>query len=221
MLTLLRSLRLLGSPALLHDLAARRAHLETVRAIRRAGSGVRIDPDVRLISFDASRLRLEAGATVSAGTVLAFGDEENGFGEIAIGPKTWIGQYNNLRASGDAPIRIGGGCLISQFCTLVGSNHRHEVGAPIRDQGPDRSRLGVTIGDDVWLGAGATVLPGVAIGDGAILAAGAVATQSVPAGEIWGGVPARRIGERAAEHASHPATVAGSAAAAAADSGAA
>ena len=44
------------------------------------------------------------------------------------------------------------------------------------------------------------VLAGVSIGDGAIVGAGAVVTKSVPAGEIWAGVPAKKIGVRPAHH---------------------
>lgn len=47
-----------------------------------------------------------------------------------------------------------------------------------------------------WIGAGAMILPGVVVGEGAAVAAGAVVTHDVPPGEIWAGVPARRIGVR-------------------------
>jgi acetyltransferase-like isoleucine patch superfamily enzyme len=49
----------------------------------------------------------------------------------------------------------------------------------------------VRIGDDVFIGANATVLKGVTIGDRAVIAAGSVVTKDVPADEIWGGNPAR------------------------------
>lgn len=51
----------------------------------------------------------------------------------------------------------------------------------------------VQIGNDVWIGANATILGGVSIGDGAIVAAGAVVTKDVPPYAIVGGVPARII----------------------------
>lgn len=51
----------------------------------------------------------------------------------------------------------------------------------------------IVIGNDVWLGANVTVLPGVTIGDGAIIAAGAVVTKDVPARTVAGGVPAKVI----------------------------
>jgi acetyltransferase-like isoleucine patch superfamily enzyme len=51
----------------------------------------------------------------------------------------------------------------------------------------------IVIGQNVWIGAHATILPGVTIGDGAIVAAGAVVTKDVPGNTIAGGVPARFI----------------------------
>ena len=57
----------------------------------------------------------------------------------------------------------------------------------------------VTIGDDVFVGANAIILKGVTIGQRAIIGAGSVVTKNVPAGEIWAGNPARKIGN-APEH---------------------
>ena len=54
----------------------------------------------------------------------------------------------------------------------------------------------IVIEDDVWLGVNVAVLKGITIASGAVIAAGAVVAKSVPANEIWGGVPARKIGER-------------------------
>ncbi|MEQ3644768.1 MAG: CatB-related O-acetyltransferase [Paracoccus sp. (in: a-proteobacteria)] len=53
-----------------------------------------------------------------------------------------------------------------------------------------------SIGNDVWIGNRVTIIAGVTIGDGAIIGAGAVVTKDVPAYEIFGGVPAKKIGER-------------------------
>ncbi len=156
----------------------------------------RLSEGIELISYKPDRLRLGQRISICHGNILAFGDEGNGFGVIKIGSDSWVGQYNNLRASGDGDIEIGANCLISQFCTLVGSNHSIKKDRLIMAQGADKNRLGVTLGDDIWLGAGVTVMPGVAIETGAVVGASSVVLESIPAYEIWAGSPARKIGER-------------------------
>lgn len=53
----------------------------------------------------------------------------------------------------------------------------------------------INVGDDVFIGAGATIMPGVRIGSRCIVAAGAVVAKSVPDGTVVGGNPARKIGD--------------------------
>lgn len=64
----------------------------------------------------------------------------------------------------------------------------------IRTQGYDTSP--VVIGSDVWIGVGAALLKGAMIGNRAVVAAHAVVTVTIPDYEVWGGVPARELGER-------------------------
>lgn len=54
----------------------------------------------------------------------------------------------------------------------------------------------VTIGNDVWIGHGAVIMPGVTIGNGAVIGANAVVTRDVDPFEIVAGVPARRLRPR-------------------------
>ena len=63
-------------------------------------------------------------------------------------------------------------------------------------QAPPAEKRDVVIGNDVWIGAGATILPGVQIADGSVVGAGAVVNRNVEADEIVAGIPAKVIGQR-------------------------
>ncbi len=54
----------------------------------------------------------------------------------------------------------------------------------------------IVLEKDVWLGFNIVILKGVRIGAGAIVAAGFIVTKSIPAYDIWAGVPAKKKGER-------------------------
>ena len=192
----LRGLAQLRHPALVRHLGAMRMEAEEWEEVCRQNPGAKIERGVIIKDWRPGQLTVAAGASVCRGTVLSCGDAANGHGRIAVGAGTWIGQCNNLRACAAADILIGRNCLVSQFCTLVSSNHSMRPGVPIKDQPADPRRLGIAVGDDVWLGAGVTVLPGVTIGNGAVIGANSVVIQDVPVGEIWAGSPARLIGRR-------------------------
>lgn len=91
-------------------------------------------------------------------------------------------------------ILIGDDCLIASGCKFIDSNHGIDKEKLIRLQ--KGSAKNIVIKNDVWLGSNVIVLQGVTINTGAVVAAGAVVTKDIPAFEIWGGVPARKIGER-------------------------
>ncbi len=58
------------------------------------------------------------------------------------------------------------------------------------------NKKGIKIGDNVWIGAGCTILDGVEIGTGSVVAAGSVVTKSVESYTIVAGVPAKVIKKR-------------------------
>ena len=66
---------------------------------------------------------------------------------------------------------------------------------------PEQRREGIeiakpiTVGDNVWIGAGSTVLAGVTIGDNTVIGAGSVVTKSIPANVVAVGVPCRVLRE--------------------------
>lgn len=94
-----------------------------------------------------------------------------------------------------AGLTIGDYCMIGGGVMMCGVNHGHALDdIPMRKQ--QFKAEPIQIGQDVWVGMGAIILPGVTIGDGAIIAAGAVVTADVPEQGIVGGVPARFMRSR-------------------------
>jgi acetyltransferase-like isoleucine patch superfamily enzyme len=91
-------------------------------------------------------------------------------------------------------IEIGDNTMIASGCKFIDHNHGIAKGEVMWKQPAERGKI--KIGSDVWLGCNVVVLKGVEIGDGVVVAAGAVVTKSIPPYEIWGGVPAKKIGER-------------------------
>jgi acetyltransferase-like isoleucine patch superfamily enzyme len=112
---------------------------------------------------------------------------------IRIAHRVFIGR--NCEFNIRVGIDVGDDTLIAAGCQFVDHDHGTKLGALMRIQ--QGSELPITIGRDVWIGANVVVLKGVIIGDGAIVGAGAVVTKSIGENEIWGGVPAKRIGIRA------------------------
>ena len=192
----LRGLRMLRHPELVRRLGDLWNAEREIDAVRKANPSARISSDAHFHGWSKGELRLAAGSQVEYGTIIAIGDEHNGYGALSVGEKSWIGPYNNIRLAGGTSITIGRGCLVSQFCTIVSANHDVSRSVRMGEARPDASKSSIVIGDDVWIGAGAIVLPGVTIADGAVIAAGAVVTHPVGAFEIRAGNPARIIGER-------------------------
>ena len=109
----------------------------------------------------------------------------NAVGDVTIGDYTRIGIHNTIIG----PVCIGNHVNLAQGITITALNHNFEdTSKRIDEQGI--STKPVVIGDDVWIGANAVVLPGVTIGSHCVVAAGAVVTKDVPDHTLVGGVPA-------------------------------
>lgn len=110
------------------------------------------------------------------------------------GKNTRIGERvfvnSGCRFQDQGGITIGDDTLIGHNVVIATLNHDLDP-----SQRATTVPRPVVIGDRVWVGSNATILPGVAIGEGAVVAAGAVVTKDVPARTVVGGVPARTIRE--------------------------
>lgn len=136
-------------------------------------------------------MRVGAGSGIAPNVSLRNGER------IILGRFCQIGESCFLWAGENSGrIEIGDHVSLAPGVFITASDYQFGAGLPFRKQ-PKRER-DISIGNDVWLGAGVVVTAGVTIGDGCIVGAGAVVTKDIPAGSIAAGVPARIIGQRTA-----------------------
>lgn len=107
---------------------------------------------------------------------------------ISIGEDTIVGDHVFL--DGRAQLSIGNHVDIASSVMIYNSEH------DLENDGFGARTEKVEIGDYVFIGPRAIILPGVKVGKGAVIAAGAVVTKDVPEFTIVGGVPASKISER-------------------------
>jgi acetyltransferase-like isoleucine patch superfamily enzyme len=116
-------------------------------------------------------------------------------GEVRIGSKSVLGE--EITFSAYEHISVGRECVIADRVMFIDFDHKVEdVEQAIRKQGVYSEP--VRIGNNVWIGYGASILRGVTVGDNCIIGTHAVVTKDVPDNAIVGGVPARVIRMREA-----------------------
>jgi acetyltransferase-like isoleucine patch superfamily enzyme len=112
------------------------------------------------------------------------------FGDVRVGPNTWIGPFVMLDGSG-GPLEIGEWCCISAGAQV----YTHDtVQRSLTGGSAPATSAPVRIGDRSYVGSQTVILPGVTIGDRCVLAAGSIVNRDVPPYSIAVGVPARLRG---------------------------
>lgn len=122
-----------------------------------------------------------------------------------------VAAFGPITIDGPGEITVGQGLRINHSVHIVcrkkleiGNNVTLSTGTRIIDTGlildedtmkEHRNHLDglIIIGNNVWIGAGATVLSNVMIGEGAVIGAGALVNKDVPPNTLWAGVPARKL----------------------------
>ena len=123
-------------------------------------------------------------------------------GDFVIEPSFWCDYgYNitlgrnfyanhNMVILDAAPVTFGDNVFIAPNCCFTTAGHPLDV--ELRNKGLEYARP-ITVGNNVWIGAGVTVLPGVTIGDNVTIGAGSLVNRDIPAGCVAVGVPCRVI----------------------------
>lgn len=108
---------------------------------------------------------------------------------LIIGDRTTIEQCCHIIAADE--LWIGQDCVFSAFVYIADCNHQYIPGTRINDT--DLEIKKTKIGNGVFIGIGARILPGVTLGDGCVIGANAVVTHDVPERAVVAGVPAKII----------------------------
>lgn len=113
--------------------------------------------------------------------------------KLSVGDNTQLGQ--NARLGG--PIKLGSYVMMGPDVVIMGVTHDiSDLSKPMVDPTNPSLEKPVTIGNNVWIGTRAIIMPGVCIGDNSIIGAGAVVTKSFGPNSVIGGVPAKLLKRR-------------------------
>lgn len=133
---------------------------------------------------------------------LNHGLEIDSLHQISIGERTSIQKRTTINGS----VVIGNDCIIAPNVFISSGTHIFDLlpEKTIREQEEYAAQhqldvhynKPVSIGNDVWIGVNAVIMPGITIGNGCIVGANAVVTKDVSSGQIVAGVPAKVIGHR-------------------------
>lgn len=148
------------------------------------GRHVSIEPHARLCA-NGGRAYIEIG---DHSTILPYALLKTNGGTIKIGAHCSVNDYSVINGLGG--VTIGDHVHIASHVYIVSSEHDYnKLGT--EDFSRDMLSQGVSIEDNVWIGAGAVVLDGVTIGTGSVIGAGAVVTKNIEPYSLAVGVPAR------------------------------
>lgn len=149
--------------------------------VHKRGKGTVIRRRTRMDVFPWNKFTTGKSCTIEDFAVI-----NNGVGDVIIGDNSRVGIGNTIIG----PVKIGNDVILAQNIVISGLNHGYQdIHVPIKDQ-PVTMGL-VTVEDEAWIGANATIVSGVTVGKHSVVAAGSVVTKNVPPFSIVGGNPAK------------------------------
>jgi acetyltransferase-like isoleucine patch superfamily enzyme len=149
------------------------------------GSGTVVEAGAVLSTAYGGKIVLGHNCVIRRGAmIMTYG------GDIELGDSCIVGPYAILYGHGG--LRVGAHVLLAAHTIVIPANHTYEeLDATIYDQ--PLSKRGITIEDDVWIGAGTRILDGTLIGTGSVIGAGSVICQNIKPFSVNAGVPSRPI----------------------------
>ncbi len=158
------------------------------------GANLRLEltPDSKLPAIDNCALVLGERVRINARTTFQGARNAKGKARIEIGSDTYLGSRVVLRAG--LGIKLGKHVTIASN-VILSSDPGHPLDAHRRrsEAAPWDDLRQITVGDDVWIAEGATILGGITIGDGAVIGAHAVVTKDVAPRTVVAGNPAKLV----------------------------
>jgi acetyltransferase-like isoleucine patch superfamily enzyme len=153
------------------------------------GKTVNIGDNVEINALSREGIRMGNNVSIHRNTIIECTGVIRSIGiGLIIGNNVGIAQNCFIQVRGK--VVIDDDVIIGPGVSLFSENHNFsDPDKPIRDQG--ETRIGISIEEGVWIGAGATVLDGVIIGRHSIIAAGSIVNKNIPAYSIVAGIPAK------------------------------
>ena len=160
---------------------------------------ITISPSARISRFvdieDSIRgTSIIIGDDVSIDSFVKF-KPAGGSGDVLVGRNSVINSGGVLYTGNG--IRIGEGVAVAANCTFAPTNHEYRMrGKPIREQGFRPSKGGITMRDDVWIGANCVILDGATVGKGCVIGAHSLVRGILAPYCIYAGNPIKKMSER-------------------------
>ena len=161
------------------------------------GDSVCIEPPSLLLGGGEKRVSIGNNTSIRNHSVLGCWTSYKGEvfePEIIIGNNCWIGEYSHITAINK--ITIGDGLLTGRF-VYIGDNSHGNLTSEESSIPPSQRHLTtkgeIKIGNNVWICDKVSILSGVTIGDNVIIGAGSIVTHDIPSNSVAAGMPARVI----------------------------
>ncbi|CAM4121592.1 Hexapeptide repeat of succinyl-transferase [Pedobacter westerhofensis] len=168
---------------------------ESLRIVYYKSLGLSVNGNVKLGKIRCNwpnNVKLGNNCDIEDGVLFKITQPFSGLNYIQLGDNVFVGADCQFNSS--TQIIVGNDCLIASNTTFVDTGHENVLGTLINKQPCNFEKI--VLGEDVWIGTHCSILKGVTIGNGSIIGAGSVVNKSIPANQIWAGVPARFIRNR-------------------------